>query len=167
MLDAAVASLKAGKEPDLAQPLDAVSEINLHQPALLPENYCADVHERLIIYKRLANCKTADEITLLAEELIDRFGPLPDPARTLLEGHRLRLVARPMGITRLDATQDGITMQFMKNPPIDPVKILLLMQSRKDIKLAGPDRLRLQKNLPDLSAKSNAARTLINELNSP
>jgi transcription-repair coupling factor (superfamily II helicase) len=166
MLDAAVHSLKSGKEPDLAQPLGAVSEINLHQPALLPETYCADVHERLIIYKRLANCKTADEITQLGEELIDRFGLLPEPAKTLLEGHKLRLVAKPLGITRLDATQESLTLQFMKNPPIDPVKILLLVQSRRDIKLAGPDRLRLQKMLPDLAAKTNAARALLAELNS-
>ena len=166
MLDAAVHSLKSGKEPDLAQPLGAVSEINLHQPALLPETYCADVHERLIIYKRLANCKTADEITQLGEELIDRFGLLPEPAKTLLEGHKLRLVAKPLGITRLDATQESLTLQFMKNPPIDPVKILLLVQSRRDIKLAGPDRLRLQKTLPDLAAKTNAARALLAELNS-
>ena len=81
MLAAAVDSLKSGKEPDLAQPLGVVSEINLHQPALLPETYCADVHERLIIYKRLANCKTAEELTQLAEELIDRFGLLPEPAQ--------------------------------------------------------------------------------------
>ncbi|MGA7180427.1 MAG: transcription-repair coupling factor [Thiobacillaceae bacterium] len=166
MLDLAVKSLKSGKEPDLAQPLGAVAEINLHQPALLPESYCADVHERLIIYKRLANCKTTDEITLLAEELIDRFGLLPEPTKTLLEGHRLRLVAKPLGITRLDATQEGITLQFIKNPPIDPVRILFLVQSRRDVRLAGPDRLRLQAPLPDLSTKANAARTLLTDLTS-
>ncbi|MGO9446763.1 MAG: transcription-repair coupling factor [Thiobacillaceae bacterium] len=167
MLEAAVSSLKSGREPDLAQPLGAVSEINLHQPALLPESYCADVHERLIIYKRLANCKTADEITQLMEELIDRFGLLPDPAKTLIEGHRLRLLAKPLGITRLDATQDGLTLQFIKNPPIDPVRILHVVHSRRDLRLAGPDRLRLLTSLPDLASKSNAARGLLTELTSP
>ncbi len=164
MLGAAVASLKAGREPDLADPLGAVSEINLHQPALLTEDYCADVHERLVIYKRLANCKRADEITELSEELIDRFGLLPEPAKVLLAGHKLRLLAKPLGITRLDATADGLTLQFMKNPPVDPVKILLLVQSRAGLKLAGPDRLKLQKALPDLDAKLNAASELMNEL---
>ncbi|KAB2310391.1 transcription-repair coupling factor [Betaproteobacteria bacterium SCN2] len=166
MLGAAVASLKAGREPDLAEPLGAVSEINLHQPALLPETYCADVHERLVIYKRLANCKTADDITELGEELIDRFGLLPEPARVLLAGHKLRLQAKPLGITRLDATADGLNLQFMKNPPIDPVKILLLVQSRAGLKLAGPDRLKLQKPLPDLEAKLKAASELMDELKS-
>lgn len=164
MLTSAVESLKAGREPDLAQPLGAVSEINLHQPALLPETYCADVHERLILYKRLSNCKTVDEITALSEELIDRFGALPDPARTLLESHKLRLTAKPLGIMRLDATPDGLTLQFMKNPPVDPVKILHLVQTRRDLKLAGQDKLKLQKPLADLVTKVSAANQLLNEL---
>lgn len=164
MLTSAVESLKAGREPDLAQPLGAVSEINLHQPALLPADYCGDVHERLVIYKRLANCKTAEDITELSEELIDRFGQLPEPAKVLLESHKLRLRAKPLGITRLDADADGLTLQFIKNPPIDPVKILLLVQSRAGLKLAGQDRLKLQKSLPDLAAKTAAALDLINEL---
>jgi transcription-repair coupling factor (superfamily II helicase) len=166
MLAAAVHSLKSGKEPDLAQPLGVVSEINLHQPALLPESYCADVHERLIIYKRLASCITAEEITGLAEELIDRFGLLPEPAKTLLEGHKLRLAAKALGVSRLDASPDGVVLQFIKNPPVDPVKILLLVQSRHDLKLAGPDRLRLQRALPDLAAKTSTASRLLAELNS-
>lgn len=167
MLTSAVDSLKAGREPDLAQPLGAVSEINLHQPALLPETYCSDVHERLILYKRLANCKTTDEITELGEELIDRFGTLPDPARALLESHKLRLAAKPLGITRLDAASDGLTLQFMKNPPVDPVKILLLVQTRKDIKLAGQDRLRMQRPFADLQAKTSATHELLAELSNP
>ena len=167
MLTSAVDSLKAGREPDLAQPLGAVSEINLHQPALLPETYCADVHERLILYKRLANCKTTDEITELGEELIDRFGTLPDPARALLESHKLRLAAKPLGITRLDAASDGLTLQFMKNPPVDPVKILFLVQTRKDIKLAGQDRLRMQRQFADLQAKTSATHELLAELSNP
>jgi transcription-repair coupling factor (superfamily II helicase) len=164
MLTSAVSSLKAGREPDISQPLGAVSEINLHQPALLPESYCADVHERLVIYKRLANCKTVEEITELGEELIDRFGQLPDPARALLESHKLRLHAKPLGIIRLDAAADGLTLQFIKNPPIDPVKILLLVQSRAEIKLAGQDRLKLQKPLPDLQARTSTAHALLTEL---
>ncbi|HYP69027.1 MAG TPA: transcription-repair coupling factor [Thiobacillaceae bacterium] len=167
MLATAVNSLRSGKEPDLAQPLGVVSEINLHQPALLPETYCADVHERLIIYKRLANCQTAEEISRLAEELIDRFGLLPEPAKTLLEGHKLRLAAKALGISRLDASQDGVVLQFIKNPPVDPVKILRMVQTRADLKLAGPDRLKLRQALPDLAAKASTASRLLAELNSP
>jgi transcription-repair coupling factor (superfamily II helicase) len=167
MLTQAVDSLKAGREPDLAQPLGMLAEINLHQPALLPEDYCADVHERLVIYKRLANCRTAEEISDMAEELIDRFGQLPEPARTLLESHKLRLLAKPLGISRLDAAVDSLTLQFVPNPPINPVKILQLVQTRRDIKLAGQDRLRLQGAFSDLRAKASATQALLAELSSP
>ncbi|HJW53722.1 MAG TPA: transcription-repair coupling factor, partial [Burkholderiaceae bacterium] len=90
MLNEAVRSLKNGKEPDLAAPLATTTEINLHAPALLPQDYCGDVHERLSLYKRLANCEMQDAIDGLQEEMIDRFGKMPDAAKTLIETHRLR-----------------------------------------------------------------------------
>ena len=76
-------------------------------------------------------------------------------------------VGRQHDVTRLDASSDGLTLQFMKNPPVDPVKILLLVQSRAGLKLAGPDRLKLQKPLPDLEAKTSAAQSLLEELKTP
>jgi transcription-repair coupling factor (superfamily II helicase) len=94
MLNEAVRSLKAGKEPDLAAPLASTTEINLHVPALLPADFCGDVHERLSIYKRLANCECQDKIDDMQEELIDRFGKLPDPVKALIETHRLRIAAK-------------------------------------------------------------------------
>ena len=142
MLAGAVASLKAGKEPDMNQPLGVVSEINLHLPALLPVDYCPDVHERLVLYKRLASVRDAEELTQLQEELIDRFGQLPDPARALLDTHRLRLAAKPLGIMKVDANADSILLQFVPQPPIDPGRIIQLIQTRRDIRLAGENRLR-------------------------
>lgn len=126
----------------MSQPLGVVSEINLHTPALLPVDYCPDVHERLVLYKRLASAHDTEELSHLQEELIDRFGPLPDPARALLDTHRLRLIARPLGITKVDASGDAILLQFVAQPPIDPGRIIQLIQTRRDLKLAGENRLR-------------------------
>ena len=148
MLSSAVASLKAGHEPDMAQPLGVVSEINLHVPALLPVEYCPDVHERLVLYKRLASVQKMDDLTELQEELVDRFGSLPDPARALIDTHRLRLVAKPLGVMKVDASSDSIMLQFVPQPPIDPGRIIQLIQSRRDIKLAGADRLRWSTSSP-------------------
>ena len=142
MLAGAVASLKAGKEPDMSQPLGVVSEINLHLPALLPVDYCPDVHERLVLYKRLASVHSMDDLTELQEELVDRFGLLPDPARALIDTHRLRIAAKPLGIMKVDASSESILLQFVPQPPIDPGRIIQLIQTRRDIKLAGENRLR-------------------------
>jgi len=163
MLAGAVASLKAGKEPDMNQPLGVVSEINLHMPALLPVDYCPDVHERLVLYKRLASVHDPEELTQLQEELVDRFGQLPDPARALLDTHRLRLAARPLGIMKVDANADSILLQFVPQPPIDPGRIIQLIQSRRDIKLAGENRLRWTANSA-VEARAANVITLFNLL---
>jgi len=155
MLAGAVASLKAGHEPDMSQPLGVVSEINLHLPALLPVEYCPDVHERLVLYKRLASVHSMDDLTELQEELIDRFGLLPDPARALVDTHRLRLVAKPLGIMKVDANEVSILVQFIPQPPIDPGRIIKLIQTRRDIKLAGADRLRLNVSSPPEARAAN------------
>ncbi len=165
MLNEAVRSLKNGKEPDLAAPLASTTEINLHVPALLPNDYCGDVHERLSIYKRLANCKNADAINDLQEELIDRFGKLPDAAQALVETHRLRVAAIPVGIIKIDAHAESATLQFEPNPPIDAMRIIELIQKNRHIKLNGQDKLRITANMPDLAARvlqiKNTIRALL------
>ncbi|HVY04697.1 MAG TPA: transcription-repair coupling factor [Burkholderiales bacterium] len=164
MLSSAVRSLKAGKEPELTGNFNLGTDINLHAPALLPEDYCADVHERLVLYKRLANCETMDELEKMQEELIDRFGLPPPPAQCLLDTHRLRIESRAYGISRIDAGPESLVLQFIPNPPIDPAKIIKLVQSRKGYKLAGPERLRVEAGMPDVAARVAQARTVMREL---
>ncbi|HEU4708168.1 MAG TPA: transcription-repair coupling factor, partial [Methylophilaceae bacterium] len=110
MLAHAVKQLKAGKEPDLSAPLGVTTEINLHTPALLTNDYCPDVHERLVLYKRLANCEDDDALDTLQEELIDRFGLLPPQGEALLACHRLRIAAKPLGITKIDASDMAVQL---------------------------------------------------------
>ena len=153
MLDTAVRALKAGHEPDLAAPLGVTTEINLHVPALLPADYCSDVHERLVLYTRLANCSGDEELEHLREELIDRFGDLPGATRALIDCHRLRLASKALGIARIDASESAIQMQFIPKPPIDPMKIIKLIQTKRNFKLAGQDKLRIEASTPDVAAR--------------
>jgi transcription-repair coupling factor (superfamily II helicase) len=164
MLDSAVRSLKDGREPDLAAPLEVSTEINLHVPALLPAAYCSDVHERLVLYKRLANCEALDALETLQEELVDRFGLLPEPARALVECHRLRILGRPLGISRIDASESAILLQFVPKPPIEPARVLNLVRQKKNYRLAGPDKLRIELKLPDVQSRVAAIRQAFGEL---
>ncbi|MGS0740607.1 transcription-repair coupling factor [Glaciimonas sp. GG7] len=164
MLNEAVRSLKNGKEPDLAAPLSTMTEINLHVPALLPSDYCGDVHERLSLYKRLANCNAQEKINDLQEELIDRFGKLPDPAKALIETHRLRVTAKPVGIIKIDAHSEAALLQFAPNPPIDAMRIIELIQKNRHIKLNGQDKLRITANMPDLTTRVNQVKATIRAL---
>ena len=141
MLSEAVRSLKAGREPDLLSPMGGLfgthTEINLHAPALLPDAYCGDVHTRLNLYKRLATVDRAEQLDLLLEEVTNRFGKLPPQGQTLFDTHRLRLLARPYGVQKIDAGPKLMSISFRPNPPIDALRIIQLVQKNRVIKLAG------------------------------
>ena len=167
MLNAAVKSLKAGKEPDLMKPLNVSTEINLHQPALLPDTYCADVHERLVIYKRLANCETEDALDQLQEELVDRFGLIPEPAQTLADSHRLRILGKPLDLLKIDASTASITVQFGRDTPIHPHRVIHLVQQKRHYKLAGSDKLRIEKPIAAVKARVAEIKQILRELTPP
>ena len=164
MLKAAVSALKSGREPDLTAPLGVATEINLHVPALLPDAYCSDVHERLVLYKRLANCDTAAELDAMNEELVDRFGRPPEPVQALLACHRLRLIARPLGVVKVDASAERSTLQFAPQPPFDPGKLILLVQRDGRIRFAGPDKIRIERAAPALADRFAMLREFLGKL---
>ena len=158
MLNKAVKSLKSGKEPDLMAPMEIITDISLGVPALLTNDYCPDVHERLSLYKRLSSVETHEKLIEIREELVDRFGELPEQAQSLFETHRLRLNMSRLGIKKIDANPVQITIQFIPNPPIDPIKIIQLVQTNKRIQLNGQDKLKI------LPADKEAFMTLAQRL---
>ncbi len=164
MLNSAVKSLQAGREPDMNAPLAVTAEINLNLPALLPDSYCGDIHERLVLYKRLANCDSGEELDDLKEELIDRFGLLPEAGETLLAVHRLRLDTKRYGIARLDVGPEAASIQFVPNPPVDPMQLIQLIQSKREYKLAGQDRLKIEKAAPTLEKRVELVRDFLREI---
>jgi transcription-repair coupling factor (superfamily II helicase) len=167
MLAEAVRSLKAGQEPDLLAPLSVTTEINLHAPALLPEDYCGDVHLRLSFYKKLATAKTSDQIDTLLEEIVDRFGKLPPQAQTLIDVHRLRVLARPYGVVKVDAAPGVIHITFKKDPPVDSMNIIALIQKNKHIKLAGNEKLRIERELKEPKERAQMVRDVLRSLGQP
>ncbi len=163
MLNHAVKQLKAGKEPDLNAPLGVTTEINLHTPALLTNDYCPDVHERLVIYKRLANCNEDDELDSLQEELIDRFGMLPEQGEALIACHRLRIAAKSIGIVKIDASADAIQLQFNPKADIDPLKLINLLQRDRRCRMNGPDKLRVSVSLEAIHLRTDFVKSLLKE----
>lgn len=167
MLAEAVRCLKEGIEPDLMNPFSVSTEINLHAPALLTSDYCPDVHVRLSFYKKLATSTTTDQVDRLLEEMVDRFGKPPEPTHTLVDSHRLRVVCQAFGIIKVDIgpTQGHIT--FVPNPPIEAIRIIELIQKNKHIKLAGNDKLRIEKSLPEPAQRAQLVRDIVRQLGQP
>jgi len=167
MLAEAVRSLKAGKEPDLLAPLSVTTEINLPAPALLPADYCGDVHLRLSFYKRLATARSTEQIDALLEEIVDRFGKPPPQAQTLVDVHRLRVMARPYGVVKVDAAPGVINITFKANPPIEPLRIIELVQKNRHIRLAGNEKLRIERALAEPRERAQMVRDVLRSLGQP
>ena len=151
MLDRAVQSLKLGKEPNIDIQIPQGTEIVLHTPTLLTNNYCPDVHERLIIYKRLANASTQTQLEKIEEELIDRFGLLPPETKALLASHKLRIVGKLLGISKIDSAPNKTSIAFHTDPLVDPIEIIELVQKRNDIRFSGPSKLICEHENVDLA----------------
>ena len=164
MLKQAVRDLKKGRQPDLDAPLGITTEIKLHSPALLPESYCPDIHERLVLYKRLAVCETVQQINAIHEELVDRFGLPEQPVKTLIESHHLRLAAKELGIDAIDATGEAVTVTFGKHHQIDPTEIILLIQTDKKYRLAGADKLRFTAQMEDVEMRIKTVKSVLKTL---
>ena len=164
MLKQAVRDLKKGRQPDLDAPLGITTEIKLHSPALLPESYCPDIHERLVLYKRLAVCETVQQINAIHEELVDRFGLPEQPVKTLIESHHLRLAAKELGIDAIDATSEAVTITFGKHHQIDPTEIILLIQTDKKYRLAGADKLKFTAQMEDVEERIKTVKSVLKTL---
>ncbi|CAK0746294.1 transcription-repair coupling factor [Gammaproteobacteria bacterium] len=162
LLTRAVNALKSGRRPELERPLESSGEVDLHLPALIPEDYVADVHTRLILYKRIANAATSGELRELHIEMIDRFGLLPESVLTLFRITELKLLARPLGIRKFELGPSGGRLLFHPEPTIDPGVVIKLIQTQPHIyRLDGQDKLRITANLPDVHSRLAAAEYLL------
>lgn len=167
LLERAVNALKSGKQLDLDAPLDHGPEIDLHIPALLPADYMPDVHLRLMLYKRMASCKSQAALDEMQVEMIDRFGLLPAPAKNLFRIAELKLKAAPLGIRKIEAGPAGGRIQFSSDTPVEPLTVIKLIQQQpKSYRLDGQDRLRFTQDLEDRQDRIAAVGKLLERLTS-
>jgi transcription-repair coupling factor (superfamily II helicase) len=89
---------------------------------------------------------------------------LPDSARALIDTHRLRILSAPIGVARIDASADAIVLQFVPAPPIPPERIIRFIQSRRDAKLSGQDRLRFTLKTADAAQRVQRIREILKAL---
>ena len=154
MLDRAVTSLKEGKEPSLDDAMAGHTEVELRIPALLPDDYIADVNTRLSLYKRLASCKNQDDIDEFQVECIDRFGLLPEPAKNLVEVAEIKIKAEAIGVLKVDLSSQGGTIEFKDTTKVDPGYIIKLVQTKPNtFKFEGSQKLRLVKQTDTAKAR--------------
>ncbi len=165
MLDQAVAALKEGKQLSLNQVMSTQTEIELRIPALLPDDYIFDVSLRLSLYKRIASCKDKRALDDIQVELIDRFGLLPQATKNLIHIAKLRLKAQAIGISRIEASSTGGSIEFSESTTVDPMLIIGLIQKQPAVySMAGASKLRFSKANEDSQARFTLITNILNDL---
>ncbi|NVJ59258.1 MAG: transcription-repair coupling factor [Gammaproteobacteria bacterium] len=165
MLEQAVTALKEGKQPTLNDTLSSQPEVELGIPALIPEDYVPDVHTRLSLYKRIANCKNDNELRELQVEMIDRFGLIPDNLKHLIKLTQTKQSLFPLGITKLTANERGLSVEFDPATVVNPAVIIELIQRNPSrYKLEKGTILKVVRPLEDTTAKWNEVESLIETL---
>jgi transcription-repair coupling factor (superfamily II helicase) len=168
LLDRAVRALKSGKVPDFDLTSEHETEVELHLPALIPEDYLPDVHTRLTLYKRIASARDDAGLRELQVEMIDRFGLLPDQTKCLFAVAQLKLMATPLGIRKLDFGATGGRVTFRDKPDIDPMALIKLIQQQPRVfKMDGQDKLRVIMELPGSTERIRTAQDVLVSLGAP
>jgi transcription-repair coupling factor (superfamily II helicase) len=166
MLDRAVKAIREGRTPNIEAPLDQGVEVSLNLPALIPDDYLHDVQQRLVMYKRIASVADEAELDELRVEMIDRFGLLPEPVKTLLRQTRLRQRAERLGITRLEAGPEKGRVIFAAQTPVDPLVLVELIQRAPDrYRLDGADTLRFEAAMEQAEQRFRTVEQLLDTLN--
>ena len=164
LLHRAVRALKSGEQPVLDRPLDHGSEIELHIPALLPENYLPDVHSRLVLYKRISGAENNEDLAVLKEEVIDRFGDFAEPVDNLFRIARCKIRAQAIGIKKIDFGRKGGRVDFRAQPNLDTDALIQLLQANLGYRMDGESCLRLRLDMPDAQSRFDKLEDLLERL---
>jgi len=132
LLAEAVRELQGEPAPPRVEPV-----VSVDVEGFLPEDYVPEVSQRLSFYKRLAAAERDEEVAELRAELLDRFGPLPEPAARLLDLIRIRVAARAAGVERVEAGAGRARLTFSPATPVEPARLVALIQrSRGRLRMA-------------------------------
>jgi len=165
LLDEAVKAIREGRTPNAELPLQHGTEVNLRIPALIPDDYLPDVHNRLVLYKRLASVKSAEALKELQVEMIDRFGLLPEPLKNLIRQTELRLRAEALGVTRIDGSGDFARLEFAAHTRVDPLTLVQLVQQQpEDYKLDKGNQMKFRLNATDADGKLRSLSEFLGRL---
>jgi transcription-repair coupling factor (superfamily II helicase) len=165
LLERAVNALKSGQQPELDTPIDKGPEVDLQTAALIPEDYLPDIHARLVLYKRISSAETQEDLRELQIEMIDRFGLISEPIKTLFSVTELKQQAEKLGVKKIDANEGGGRIVFTKNPNINTEQLINLIQTQPQrYKFDGADKLRFINAFESTDQKLIFIHDLLNKL---
>lgn len=140
-------------------------QITTGVPIIIPENYVADLGVRLGLYKRIGNLKTTEELNDMREELIDRFGQIPDEVENLLKTVEIKQICQLANIERIDAGARGILISFHHNTFKNVDKLMSFITSQLGaIKVRADQKLFIEKNLASYQTRLDVIKKYATKL---
>ncbi len=165
LLNRAVSALRDGRDVDLEGSLHQETEVELHESALIPDDWLADIHIRLTLYKRIASAPDPSALRDLQVEMIDRFGLLPAQTKHLFQVAELRQKARAIGVSRIDFGATGGRIEFAENTSANPVALLEMIQQQPfDYKMQGPNKLLLKFDEESVEDRIRTSHEILDKL---
>ncbi len=145
MLEQATQAIQRGEDITIDQQHNSRSNVDLGIGAIFPEDFLPDVNVRLVLYKRIANCQTIDELQAIRVEIIDRFGSLPLTSQWLIRTTKLRIQCQDIGISLIKANTSTVRITFTDTTSVDPALVIQQVQRNpRTFKLTDSNNLQIK-----------------------
>ncbi|MDB2461425.1 transcription-repair coupling factor [Gammaproteobacteria bacterium] len=165
ILSKAITALKTGKIPNLENPLDEITDIDINEVALIPDNYINDINQRLIMYKKIANSETTDQLDDVVIELINRFGNLPKETNNLIDITNMKIKYSKIGIKKLSVTRASLKISFQNDAQINNEKLIkFINNSQNNVSFTKDNTLLYKKTFNDIRDKKIVIANIINKI---
>ena len=165
ILAKAISSLKSGKIPNFEKPLDAITEIDLNEIALIPDKYISDINQRLIMYKKIANSDTSEQLDNIIIELINRFGMVPLEVYNLIDITKMKIKYSKIGIKKLNITKNTLKMSFEQKAKISSKKLIkFIKNSNNNVSFRKDNTLIYKKDFKDIRDKKIVIANIIESI---
>ena len=147
ILSKAISALKSGKIPNFENPLDSITEIDINEIALIPSEYINDINQRLIMYKKIANSESIENIDSIVIELINRFGNIPTELNNLIDVTKMKIKYSKLGIKKLSITKSALRISFQEDTSINHEKLIkFINNSQNNVSFTQDNTLVYKKN---------------------
>ena len=159
MLERAVREMKGEAAPD-----EAETQLNLGLNIRIPADYVPEENQRLQMYKRVARVETEQQLTDVAAELQDRYGPPPPAVRNLLDYASLKLLCMKVGVNAIERKRDNVTLKFQQNAAVDPEQLARFVSAQRGAQFTPDGMLKFALKATAADEVLRALRTILEQL---
>ncbi len=164
MLEEAVA-LQRGADQFSVDNSELSPQINIGVAVLIPEHYVPQLDVRMGLYRRLASLEDMEALNAFAAELVDRFGPMPEEVRHLIDVVGMKLLAKQAHVASVDAGAKGAVLRFHNDTFPKPEKLMQWIAGLKGAVKLRPDmRLVARGNWVETPARISGVQRLLQAL---